>query len=185
MRYVANQNQQQKVMDIDDFIAEIETQTVSLNQTYRSRIAGETFDVLVGIKTTNQGSVLEYIPENGVAEVVRKYWVIGHGDPYGSIFLKELWRPDMTMQEVAELGYFIIRYIERFQLDNTVGVGNERPQIFFLPDNAPADASTEEQAKYNLHPADSILLEKFEMNTTKNLEKFEMNLKRDFNLYSS
>jgi hypothetical protein len=48
----------------------------------------------------------------------------------------------ITMNQAAELGYFIIKYIERFQLDNTVGLDDKNckykhPQIHFIPDNEP------------------------------------------------
>ncbi len=45
------------------------------------------------------------------------------------------------LRQVAELGYFIIKVIERYQLDETVGLDklNEhfenKPQIWFIPDN--------------------------------------------------
>ncbi|HXG07212.1 MAG TPA: hypothetical protein VNI77_07805 [Nitrososphaera sp.] len=44
----------------------------------------------------------------------------------------------MSMEEVAELGYCIIRCIEEFELDTTVGVGNTHPQIWYIPDNSTA-----------------------------------------------
>ena len=39
------------------------------------------------------------------------------------------------MDEIAELGYFIIRYIERFGFDSAVGTGKNKlnPQIRFVP----------------------------------------------------
>jgi len=42
-----------------------------------------------------------------------------------------------SMDEIAELGYFIIRYIERFGLDSAVGTDKNKPnrQIKFVPDN--------------------------------------------------
>jgi hypothetical protein len=62
--------------------------------------------------------------------------VIGTGAPYGSIFLKQNWAPNLTMKQVAELGYFIIKYIERYSLDLSVGVNNNKPQIWFMPNDA-------------------------------------------------
>jgi hypothetical protein len=39
------------------------------------------------------------------------------------------------MDEIAELGYFITRYIERFGFDSAVGTGKNKPnpQIGFIP----------------------------------------------------
>lgn len=40
------------------------------------------------------------------------------------------------MEQVAELGYFIIKYIENFELTLTVGVSHEgHHQMWFIPDD--------------------------------------------------
>ena len=41
------------------------------------------------------------------------------------------------MDKMAELGYFIVRYIERFGLDCGVGTGKSKPnpQIRFIPND--------------------------------------------------
>ena len=39
----------------------------------------------------------------------------------------------MSMKDTAELGYFIIKYIENFELDFTVGVSNNKPEIWYIP----------------------------------------------------
>ena len=38
------------------------------------------------------------------------------------------------MREVAEVGYFIIKYIEKFKLDESVGVGKFYLLIWYIPD---------------------------------------------------
>ncbi len=38
------------------------------------------------------------------------------------------------MREVAEVGYFIIKYIEKFKLDESVGMGKFYPLIWYIPD---------------------------------------------------
>lgn len=44
---------------------------------------------------------------------------------------------DLKMETVAGKGYFVIRYIEAFQLDLGIGTGGDKPypEIRFLPDN--------------------------------------------------
>lgn len=74
------------------------------------------FDVLVGV-STNEGAKLRYFYQDGRPEIVDKYKAIDNGAPYSSIFLKTHSRKDITMDEVADLAYFIIRYIEKFKLD--------------------------------------------------------------------
>jgi hypothetical protein len=60
---------------------------------------------------------------------------IGGGSEYVSIFMKQAYNRNMTMEQAAELGYFAIKYIEDFQLMMTVGVSDGIPQIWFMPDN--------------------------------------------------
>jgi len=51
--------------------------------------------------------------------------------------LKINWCKDLKMETVAGKGYFVIRYIEAFQLDLGIGTGGDKPypEIRFLPDN--------------------------------------------------
>jgi len=53
-----------------------------------------------------------------------------------SPFMKSLEnRKDMTMRDVARVGSFAIKYIEKEGLtEDAVGVGNLEPQIYFIPD---------------------------------------------------
>jgi hypothetical protein len=54
---------------------------------------------------------------------------------------------------VAGIGYFVIRYIEKFQLDLGIGTGGDKPhpEIRFLPDNGDGhEASSEQHAQRNL-----------------------------------
>jgi hypothetical protein len=36
----------------------------------------------------------------------------------------------MSMEQVAEIGYFVIKYIEELKLDHTVGLADKRPHRF-------------------------------------------------------
>jgi hypothetical protein len=40
----------------------------------------------------------------------------------------------MSMERVAEIGYFVIKYIEELKLDHTVGLADKRPQVWYIPD---------------------------------------------------
>jgi hypothetical protein len=112
---------------------QIEDLTRELNEKYKDILRGQNFDVLLGIKTTVSAN-LQYVYPFGFAEGVRGCKAIGHGEPYGSFFLKHWWRKDMTMLEVAELGFFIIKYIQKYELDNTVGIGDDGyPQVWLIP----------------------------------------------------
>lgn len=67
----------------------------------------------------------------------------------------------MSMEQVAELGYFIISCIEKFQLDGLVG---GTPQVWFIPDSS------------NAGPAEPALLDKLKKKAEKKLDIFKKNL---------
>jgi hypothetical protein len=133
------------------------------------------FDVLAGISTT-QGSRIKYFYQDGRHEDVKKYKAIGTGAPFGSIYLKRNWNSDMSMNQVAELGYFIIRYVERFQLDLTVGTGEDRPhpQIILIPDRLEND-------RYD-YPPSAEDFERYEDNTQERLKRIEYSSVHDYTL---
>jgi hypothetical protein len=133
---------------------------------------GYEIEVLIGIKREGATSILKHMSSDGIPEPVLSYKVIGSGSVYGSIFFKKIWGDNMTMCQIGELGYFIIKYIEKFELDQTVGVGSKKPQIWFIPDEG-VD-----------HPADEdeSLLEKFENKTQERLDRVEQSIVNDYGL---
>jgi 20S proteasome alpha/beta subunit len=135
----------------------IETITRELNDAYCEVLQGEQFNVLLGIQSTTDAS-LKYVYPFGFAEPVRRYKVIGHGEPYGSFFLKRWWHENMTMLEVAELGTFVIKYIQEYELDNTVGVGNDHPQVILIPTPAPTGSSRAKAPTPHKAPAPAMNL---------------------------
>lgn len=152
---------------------QIENITSGLNNEYCDRLSGSDFDVLLGVKTQT-GAILKYIYPFGFAEGVRSYKAIGHGEPYGSFFLKRWWHKNMTMLQVAELGFFVIKYIEEFRLDNTVGVGEGRPQIWLIPEAMfPSDATPEQKAQLNPHPPTEQELATMEANVSERIARFK------------
>lgn len=135
----------------------------------------DNFDALIG--TGNEPSSLRYFYPDGRMESVRTYKTIGSGTPYGSVFLKKLWHRDMSMEEVAELGYLIIKYIETLELDLTVGVGDKgKPQIWFLPDGFGDDE------KARATQPNEALMEKFETNAKIRLERCQKSLVENYKL---
>ncbi len=157
---------------IPTLTSHIEVITRELNTQYREVLGGEVFDVLLGIRTTTD-ALLKYVHPIGFAEGVRRYKVIGHGEPYGSSFLKQWWRSDMTMLDVAELGSFIIKYIQECELDNTVGVGNGYPQVWTIPKLAyPANATPEQTMALNPRPISDVQLKTIADKVSKRLIQF-------------
>ncbi|MFY3742221.1 MAG: 20S proteasome alpha/beta subunit [Candidatus Nitrosomirales archaeon] len=90
------------------------------------------FDALVGI--SGASSSLRYFYYDGRHEPITTYKAIGSGAPYGSIYVKEFYRTEKTMEEVAAIGDFVIRLIEGLELDLTVGIADIHPDIIFIPD---------------------------------------------------
>lgn len=84
----------------------------------------DSFDVLVGVSPVKlhenrleDVSLLKYFYSDGTLETIKGYKAIGTGAPYGLIFLKQkCWHSQMSMKQVAELGYFIIKYISSSKL---------------------------------------------------------------------
>jgi len=60
----------------------------------------------------------------------KTFLAIGSGSPYAQTFLKAMWSDEITMEEMAKLGCFIINYIEESKIDNYVGEG---VQILYVP----------------------------------------------------
>lgn len=89
--------------------------------------------------------------EDCYPEVVEegKIETIGYSQ-LASPFLKSLENdPNLKMKDVARVGSFAIKYIENANLtDESVGVGDQEPQIFFVPDeNEPKEVKDEKEIK--------------------------------------
>lgn len=108
------------------------------------------FDVLFAAQIISKGAVLCYISDDGLSEDIDKYKVIGSGEIAASVFLRAINPNNITMRDFAKWGFFIIRYIEEYGIDNTVGVGKDKPQIYFIPNEG------------HLCQADAIFLEECE-----------------------
>ncbi len=99
------------------------------------------FAILIAVRT-GADSALYVVDGIGGHSLVSEYHTIGSGSPYAELFLKKLWKKEMGMKQVAELGYFLIKLVERYELEATVGVETGHPQIWFLPNNPQAPNST-------------------------------------------
>jgi 20S proteasome alpha/beta subunit len=129
------------------YVNDIEDITMKLN----TRYGDEKFDVLIAGPINHPEGVvarLYYIPPSGLSKHISTYKVIGSGEPYGSVFLKkyrrEGWREKST-QDIAELGYFIIRNIEENELDTLVGLDKTHPQIYYIPNQGAIREASEQE----------------------------------------
>lgn len=150
----------------DEYILKTSELVERLNNRFARQ---EGFDALIAIG--NELSSLKYFYPDGRMESVKTCKAIGTGAPHGSIFLNQLWGSSMSMEQVAELGYFIIKYIEAFELDLSVGVAEgAHPQIWFLPDGFAPDGSCK------VFEPNQALLDKLETNTTIRLQRYRNSL---------
>ena len=117
---------------ITKLINDFENIVVKVNNNLDYKLKSKDFELLLGIQEAGNSS-LTYINPLGASEDIPDYHVIGSGEQYGSFLLKKLWRSNMKMIDGAELGYKIIKYIEKFELDESVGIGREKAQIIFIP----------------------------------------------------
>ena len=92
------------------------------------------FQTLIGIRASpSRKAQLFHFNDTGAPREINDYYVIGKGEPLGRFFLKIMLKKDMTMKQVAILGTFIIRCIEKLALDDSVGIGEHFPTIWWVP----------------------------------------------------
>ncbi|HEY6668408.1 MAG TPA: hypothetical protein VI033_04570 [Candidatus Nitrosopolaris sp.] len=127
--------------------------------------------MLLGI--SGDVSILKHMYGDGGIESVREYVVIGTGEPVGRFFLKKYWKDYMTMEQVAELGYLVIKIIETYNVDDSIGLSKKpedmvfsRPQIWLIPDG---------KKDKPLNPDDPLLL-KLEHKVKLDIEKLKQEL---------
>jgi 20S proteasome alpha/beta subunit len=110
----------------------------------------------------------------GFPEPVNKIRAIGHGEPYGALFLKKMWNQSMTMEQTAKIGLFIIKFIQEMKLDNSVGYDDEfLPQVFYIPDiQIPEDFHKRQWQSQE--ESDNAYLELYKSYPIKELEKEEI-----------
>jgi len=120
---------------VDTYMTHFEIIVHDLNRDYHDRLENEKFDVIMGMQTSDAGAVFKHILPFGFTEPTFGVKGLGSGEPHGTFFLKTLYHDRLTMEQVAEIGYFIIRYIEDNDLDNSVGIGKHKPLVWFIPQN--------------------------------------------------
>lgn len=153
-----------------DLLSFVEDRSLQLYQRYSLR-AGR-MEVLIAIRAGAKSQLFNLVTENGVAEpITGEPLAIGTGEPYGSLLLKKLWKKDIKMMEFAKLGYFLIKYVEKFELDKSVG---GEPQIWFMPDIT-TQVSSEEEAnkKFPIRLVNKKEMEEMEIFTENKLEEIK------------
>jgi len=129
LRQIDENIKNQEIKTWSELINIVEDITLKLNQRYIDRTR-EATEVLMAIQDVEGDAKLYFVSPQGVAEEVKRVSVIGHGEPYGALLLKTMWKPDMTMRETAEIATFILTLIQVTEVDNSVDAD---PQIWYVP----------------------------------------------------
>lgn len=107
----------------------------ALASEYGVNVMANSFDALMAMRTYITAELVR-VNYLGLPEPVSEYKAIGHGQPYGSIILKNLWNRNLNMKQFAKLGCFIIKHIQDMNLDSSVGIDlskDELPQVWYIP----------------------------------------------------
>ena len=92
------------------------------------------FDVLIATQNYDSSKAsLHHIDEYGTQGDIYDQTIIGSGNRYASFFLKPFLKSKFTMEKFAELGFFVMKYIDRFRIDDKVGLLEEFPLVWFIP----------------------------------------------------
>jgi len=92
-------------------------------------------EILMGFRIGDQAELRRFT-SYGFPEPVNDCKAIGHGEPYGTIFLKKL-KPKntITMEQASLLGCFILKVIQETEIDKSVGFSDSLlPQVWHIPD---------------------------------------------------
>lgn len=106
-------------------------------------------ELLVAIRHPDKPSTLTWIMGAGVKRLIDGFHTLGIGGIFAREFLDKLWYPEITMNEVAVLGYFIIKHIEDNKLHSAVGIEKNPPHIWFIPDDERKDGK---KVDYEVRP---------------------------------
>ncbi len=121
-----------------EYLNELEDVVRSINDAHKYGLdSNSLIDCLIGVWTQDRGSKLSYISPKGLQSDVEDYRVIGSGEPYSHVFLRSLLEPSeqLTMLEFAKIGYFVIKWLDRFEVDKGTGLGGRRPMMWFMSDS--------------------------------------------------
>jgi 20S proteasome alpha/beta subunit len=115
-----------------------------------------------------QTAELTHFTAKGPSDV-HDYRGIGSSGMYTYIFLKPFFAnaKDISMYKFARIAYFIIRYIERFEIDTDVG---GEPQMWFVPNTGEL---------YTLKTKEYWRVE-FENHSAKTMTNFDKNILHEF-----
>lgn len=122
--------------DFSYFLEDLATQLFQrynsrLEQLQEAEMGAFAFDALYGFKEYSDHASLYHMYGNGFSVEVKRFDIIGHGQPHALPFLKTLYHSGIMMDEMVKACVFILKLIDEEKIDLSVG---GRPQIYKIPD---------------------------------------------------
>jgi len=78
--------------------------------------------IMVGRQFPNNGkSDLHVVDSLGRIETINSWKTIGDEEPWANSMIESKWKEDMTMKEFGQLGYCMIKYLEKEKPEGSVG----------------------------------------------------------------
>ena len=131
---------QQGTIILDKFIGELTSKIKEyFETTYKDMFKPEEFELVLAIQTQETGAILRHIPGNGVPIKIPKQRYVVCGSESRMMrtrtMFQPLWKHGLNMNQAGEFGYFFIRYLEKYHLDDLIGTERDaKPQIWYIPD---------------------------------------------------
>jgi len=113
----------------------VEDEVAEVRKRYKDKLGADAVvtALVAGLENLNYGKAVLYrVHSEGYAEVVKTYAILGSAMSLAMPVMKVAYDGDMTVEEGAKLGAFVVTLIEEFRLDRNVGGGVE---IAFVRDS--------------------------------------------------
>jgi hypothetical protein len=133
-----------------------------INESWQARARSGKLEVLTVVQLEDIGQAkLTYISDAGDSDVLR-YQSIGDGEQFSYVFLKPFYdnANAVKMFDVIRLGYFVIKFLDKFEL--STGIGGS-PQFWGIPN----------RGNLFTHSDRPSWVAQFESETNKMIEKFK------------
>jgi 20S proteasome alpha/beta subunit len=97
----------------------------------------EAFEALVCHKPQSARPFLYVVDSVGTSSKVNDYKVIGTGSQYAYLFIKPSYSKKAVMEDMAVIAAFIIRLIDEYKIDDSIGADEEgKIQIWMFPNGS-------------------------------------------------
>ncbi|GEM_PF-5094300 len=144
LKQVAEHVESKQIKSLDELINVVEDLSLHLNERYKDRVHGDSLEILMAIKNSQNTAELYHVTSTGISEEITTFLAIGHGEPYGSLFLKTAWHSGKTMRETAVLAKTIIYTIFMQGMDKSV---DSVAQIWYIPFDGDIHMASEEDSE--------------------------------------